>query len=184
MILVPALLFLLIVFRSIVLPIKAVLMNLLATVATMGIVVWIFQEGHGQQLLGFSSVGFIQFTVPIIMFALLFGLSMDYEVFLIRRIQEEWKKTGDNELSIARGVQHTARPITAAAAIMAVVFGSFLTAELSELKQLGFALAAAIVIDATLVRLVLVPAAMKLLGARNWWLPSWLERNLPRVEVD
>ena len=179
LILIPSLLFLLLALRSIVLPIKAVLMNLLATCATMGLVVWVFQDGHGHRLLDFTTVGFIQFTVPVIMFALLFGLSMDYEVFLIRRVQEEWRKTGDNELAIAAGMQHTARPIMAAAAIMVAVFGSFMTASLFELKQLGFALALAIALDATLIRLVLVPAAMKLLGTRNWWLPAWLERLLP-----
>jgi RND superfamily putative drug exporter len=175
----PSLLFLLIVFRSVVLPIKAVLMNLLATAATMGLAVWIFQDGHGHQLLGFTSTGYIQFTVPLIMFALLFGLSMDYEIFLIRRVQEEWRRTGDNTLAVASGIEHTARMITAAAAIMVAVFGCFLTTNLLELKQLGFTLAAAIALDATLIRLVLVPATMRMLGASNWWLPAWLARVLP-----
>lgn len=179
-----SLLFLLVVLRSVVLPIKAVLMNLLATGATIGLVVWVFQDGHGHRLLGFTTTGFIQATVPIVMFALLFGLSMDYEVFLIRRMQEEWRRTGDNRLAVAAGIEHTARPITAAAAIMVAVFGSFMTANLLELKQFGFALAAAIAIDATLVRLILVPATMCLLGARNWWLPAWLARVLPRFGVD
>jgi RND superfamily putative drug exporter len=107
---------------------------------------------------------------------------MDYEVFLIRRIQEEWRRTGENRLSVAAGIEHTARPITAAAAIMVAVFGSFITADLLEVKQIGFALATAIALDATLVRLVLVPAVMRLLGARNWWLPAWLARILPNLE--
>ncbi len=184
LILIPSLLFLLIAFRSLVLPFKAVLMNLLATAATMGLVVFVFQYGHGQHLLGFTSTGFIQIGVPLIMFALLFGLSMDYEVFLIRRMQEEWKKTGDNTTAVAAGMQHTARSITAAAAIMVAIFGSFMTADLLELKQLGFALAVAIALDATLIRLVLVPAVMRLLGARNWWLPAWLARVLPNLGVD
>jgi RND superfamily putative drug exporter len=184
LILLPSLLFLLVVFRSIALPIKAVLMNLLATGATMGLVVWVFQDGHGQRLLGFTSTGYIQFTVPMVMFALLFGLSMDYEVFLIRRVQEEWRKTGDNTLAVAAGIEHTARSITAAAAIMVTVFGSFMLGDLLEVKQLGFALSVAILLDATLIRLLLVPAVMRLLGRWNWWLPAWLARVLPDLGSD
>jgi RND superfamily putative drug exporter len=171
-------------FRSIVLPIKAVLMNLLVTGAALGLVVLIFQQGHGEHLLGFTSTGFIQAFVPLGMFALLFGLSMDYEIFLIRRVREEWRRTHDNRLAVATGIEHTARPISAAAAIMVAVFGSFLSANLLELKQIGFALAVAIALDASLVRLILVPATMRLLGARNWWLPRSLERVLPEIEFD
>ncbi len=172
-----SLLFLTIVFRSVVLPVKAVAMNLLATGATVGIVIFIFQYGHGEKLLGFTSVGFIQVYLPLSIFALLFGLSMDYEVFLIRRMQETWLRTHDNELAVATGVEHTARPISAAAAIMVAVFGSFVTANVLELKQFGLGLALAIAIDATLIRLVLVPALMRLFGARNWWLPSVRRRT-------
>jgi RND superfamily putative drug exporter len=172
------------VFRCVLLPIKAILVNLLATGATIGLVVLIFQDGHGEHLLDFTSTGFIQSTVPLIMFVMLFGLSMDYEVFLIRRMQEEWRKTGDNRAAVATGIEHTARPIAAAAAIMVAVFGSFVTANFLELKQLGFALAAAIAIDATLVRLVLIPATMRLFGKWNWWLPAWLDRVLPNLGVD
>ncbi len=179
-----AMLFLLSVFRSVVLPIKAILMNLLATGATLGLVVFIFQDGHGGGLLGFTSPGFIQTYLPMFMFVLLFGLSMDYEVFLIRRMQETWRATGDNRLAVASGVEHTARPISAAAAIMVAVFGSFVTANILELKQFGFALAAAIAIDATLIRLILVPALMALLGRRNWWFPAGLGRVLPRLKLD
>jgi putative drug exporter of the RND superfamily len=179
-----ALIFLLVVFRSIVLPLKAVAMNLLATGATLGLVVLVFQDGHGEHLLGFSSPGFIQAYLPLCMFVILFGLSMDYEIFLIRRMQEEWRATGDNRLSVASGVEHTARPISAAAAIMVAVFGSSLVARVLELKEFGFALAMAIAIDATLIRLVLVPALMCLLDARNWWLPDRLARVLPRLELD
>jgi putative drug exporter of the RND superfamily len=171
-------------FRSIVLPIKAVLMNLLVTGAALGLVVWIFQQGHGEHLLSFTNPGFIQAYVPLGMFALLFGLSMDYEIFLIRRVREEWHRTHDNRLAVATGIEHTARPISAAAAIMVAVFGSFLSANLLELKQIGFALAIAIALDASLVRLVLVPATMRLLGSRNWWLPGPLDRLLPDVEID
>lgn len=162
---------LLFVFRSIVLPIKAVVMNLLATAATVGLTVLVFQEGIGEGLLGFESAGFIQVYLPLTVFALLFGLSTDYEVFLISRMQETWQATHDNELAVATGVEHTARVISTAAAIMVIVFGSFLTASFLELKEYGFALALAIALDATLIRLVLVPALMHLFGARNWWLP-------------
>ncbi|HEV3072105.1 MAG TPA: MMPL family transporter [Solirubrobacteraceae bacterium] len=179
-----SLLFLLVIFRSVVLPIKAVLMNLLATGASIGLVIWVFQDGHGQHLLNFTSTGFIQSTTPLIMFALLFGLSMDYEVFLIRRMQEEWRRTGENRSAVANGIERTARPITAAAAIMVAVFGCSVVANLLELKQLGFALAIAIAIDATIIRLVLVPAAMCLFGSWNWWLPRRLERVLPRLGAD
>jgi RND superfamily putative drug exporter len=178
-----SLIFLLVVFRSPLLAAKAILMNLLATGAMLGIVVWVFQEGHGQQLFNFTSTGFIQCFVPITVFALVYGLSMDYEVFLIRRIQEEWKRTGDNRRSVATGVEHTARPIAAAAAIMVAVFGSFVTANLLELKQLGFAVAVGIAIDATLIRLVLVPALMRVFGAWNWWVPAGLDRVLPHLEA-
>ena len=177
-----SLIFLLIVFRSPLLAFKAILMNLLATGAMLGIVVYVFQDGHGEHLFGFTSTGFIQCFVPLTVFALVYGLSMDYEVFLIRRIQEEWKRTHENRHSVATGVEHTARPIAAAAAIMVAVFGSFATANLLELKQLGFAVAVGIAIDATLIRLVLVPALMRVFGAWNWWLPAWLDRILPTLE--
>ncbi|MEV6279614.1 MMPL family transporter [Nocardia sp. NPDC051832] len=176
-----SLVFLLLIFRSVVLPIKAVIMNLLATGAAIGLTVAVFQWGHGAGLLGFTSTGFLQVYLPITVFVLLFGLSMDYEVFLIRRIQEAWEDGHETDESIAIGVEHTARPITAAAAIMVAVFGSFVTAQVLELKQFGFALAVAVAIDATLVRLVLVPALMKLFGDWNWWLPAWLDRILPRI---
>jgi RND superfamily putative drug exporter len=171
-----SLLFLVPIFRSVVLPIKAVIMNLLATGATVGLVIVVFQEGHGEHLFNFTSTGFIQAYLPLSVFALLFGLSMDYEVFLILRMRETWRETHDNELAVATGVEHTARPISAAAAIMVAVFGSFVTANVLELKQFGFALAIAIALDATLIRLVLVPALMRLFGARNWWLPRFTRR--------
>ncbi len=177
-----SLIFLLIVFRSPILAFKAILMNLLATGAMLGVVIYVFQDGHGQQLFGFTSTGFIQCFVPLTVFALVYGLSMDYEVFLIRRIQEEWRRTHDNRRSVATGVEHTARPIAAAATIMVAVFGSFLTANLLELKQLGFAIAVGIAIDASLIRLVLVPALMRVFGDWNWWLPGWLDRVLPNLE--
>jgi RND superfamily putative drug exporter len=177
-------LYLLVIFRALLIPLKAVLMNLLATAASIGLVIWVFQGGHLQGLFGFTSVGFIQSFLPIMVFAVLFGLSMDYEVFLIRRMQEQWLQTHDNEEAVVTGIAHTARPIVAAAAIMAAVFGCFLLADVLELKEFGFALAVAVILDATVVRLLLVPAVMKLAGNANWWLPRFLERILPRVRVD
>jgi RND superfamily putative drug exporter len=161
-------------FRSLVLPLKAIVMNLFALSATIGLMVVVFQHGFGQHLLGFTSPGYIQSYLPLLTFVILFGLSMDYEVFLLTRIQEEWHKTHDNTAAVALGIEHTARVITNAAAIMIVVFASFLVARMLEIKQLGFALAIAVLIDATLIRLLLVPAAMRLLGRWNWWMPRWL----------
>lgn len=162
-------LYLAIVFRSIVIPIKAVLMNLLVTGAAMGLTVAVFQWGWLSSVLGFTSVGFVQIYLPITVFAVVFGLSMDYEVFLIGRMREVFRRTGDNLESVVDGIEHTARPITAAAAIMIAVFASFLTANVLELKQFGFALSVAVLFDAILVRMILVPAMMRLFGARNWW---------------
>ncbi len=176
-----SLLFLLLVFRSIALPVKAVLMNLLVTASAIGLTVAVFQHGHGEGLLGFTSTGFLQVYLPITVFVLLFGLSMDYEVFLVRRIKEAWEEGHDNAAAVATGIEHTARPIAAAAAIMVAVFGGFLTAGILELKEFGLSLAIAIALDATLVRLVLVPALMKLVGDWNWWLPGGLGRRLPQA---
>ena len=159
--------------------IKAVALNLLVTAAAMGATIAVFQWGHGEGVLGFTSTGFLQVYIPITVFVLLFGLSMDYEVFLIRRMKESWQRSHDNATAVATGIEHTARPIAAAAAIMVVVFGSFLTCGILELKQFGLSLAIAIAADATLVRLVLVPAFMRLLGDWNWWMPGALSRRLP-----
>jgi putative drug exporter of the RND superfamily len=179
-----SLIFLTVAFRSLVLPVKAVMMNVLATAATVGVLVLVFQDGHGSGLLNFTSTGYIQVYLPLSVFALLFGLSMDYEVFLIRRMQETWRATHDNQRAVATGLAHTARPISAAAAIMVAVFGSFVTANVLELKEYGFGLALAIALDATLIRLVLVPALMRLLGERNWWFPgrSGHPLGIPRGE--
>ncbi len=177
-------LYLLVVFRALLIPLKAVVMNLLATAASIGLVVWVFQGGHLEGLFGFTSTGFIQSYLPVMVFAVLFGLSMDYEVFLIRRMQEKWQRTNDNDEAVVSGIAHTARPIIAAAAIMAAVFGCFLLADVLELKQFGFALAMAVILDATIVRLLLVPSVMKVAGRANWWLPRFLDRILPRIRVD
>ena len=177
-------LYLMVVFRSLLLPLKAVLMNLLATAAAFGLTTWVFTDGHLERLFGFTSVGFVQSFLPIMVFAVLFGLSMDYEVFLIRRMQEEYEKTRDTEDAVATGIAHTARPILAAAAIMAAVFGCFLLADVLELKEFGFALATAVILDATLIRLLIVPAFMRVAGDANWWLPKWLDRILPRIKLE
>lgn len=178
-------LYLLMVFRSVLIPVKAVLMNLLATFAAFGLTTWVFVDGHLEGLFGFTSVGFVQTFLPVMVFALLFGLSMDYEVFLVGRMQEEWLKTHDNDEAVVTGVAHTARTITAAAAIMAAVFGCFIVAEVLELKEFGFALAIAVILDATLVRLLLVPAIMKVAGGKaNWWCPKFLDKILPDIRIE
>ncbi|HYI65295.1 MAG TPA: MMPL family transporter [Candidatus Limnocylindrales bacterium] len=171
-------------FGSIFLPIKAVLMSLLSITASFGALVWIFQDGNLGGLLGVDPSGTIIASTPILMFAILFGLSMDYEVFLLSRIREEWKRTGNSRESVADGLAATAKVITAAAAIMVVVFGSFLLESDRVLKLFGAGLAVAIFLDATIVRMLLVPATMELLGDKNWWLPRWLDRILPRIDVE
>jgi len=172
------------VFRSPLVSLKAAILNLLSISAAYGVIVAVFQWGWGASLIGVGQPGPIESWVPMMMFAILFGLSMDYEVFLISRIREEYLKTGDNALAVADGLASTARVITAAAAIMISVFLSFVFGADRVLKLVGLGLATAIFVDATIVRLVLVPSTMELLGDRNWWLPRWLERLLPRLHVD
>lgn len=170
---------LLLLFRSVILPIKAILMNTLSILAAYGALVWIFQEGHLSRYLGFTPQGFVEASLPVIMFCVLFGLSMDYEVFLLTRIQEEWLRTHDNEHSVAVGLQRSGRIITSAALIVVVVTASFVSADVVLIKALGLGIALAVAIDATVVRALLVPATMRLLGSWNWWLPAWLDRRLP-----
>ncbi len=174
-------LLLLIVFRSIVVPIKAVVMNLLSVGAAYGLLVLVFQEGIGADLLGFQQTPVIEFWLPLFLFSILFGLSMDYHVFLLSRIKEHYDLTGDNRASVAFGLRSTAGIITGAALIMVGVFGGFAIGDMSMFQQMGFGLAAAVIIDATLIRSVLVPASMVLLGDKNWYFPSWLEW-LPRID--
>ncbi len=174
---------LLVVFRSIVVPVKAMIMNLLSVGAAYGLLVLVFQHGVGNELLGFRAVDRIEAWVPLFLFAVLFGLSMDYHVFLLSRIRERFDETGDNRDAIAFGVRSTASIITGAALIMVAVFAGFAMGEMSAFQQMGFGLGAAVVIDATIVRSVLVPASMVLLGDRNWYLPSWL-RWLPEIQVE
>lgn len=171
------------VFRSVLVPLKAVLMNLLSIAATYGVVVAIFQWGWGDTLLGIEP-GPINPFIPLMLFAIVFGLSMDYEVFMLSRIREEYDRTGDSSTSVADGLASTARVITAAAAIMVVVFGSFVFEDIREIKVFGLGLALAVLLDATLVRMVLVPATMALLGDRNWWMPRWLDRLIPSVAIE
>jgi RND superfamily putative drug exporter len=175
-----SMLLLLVVFRSIAVAIKAALMNLLSIAAAYGVLVAVTQWGWGHQLFGFSEKIPVTTWVPMFLFVILFGLSMDYEVFLLSRIKEEYDRTGDNTASVARGLTQTARVISAAAAIMVVVFASFVLGADASVKQIGLGLAVAVLVDATVVRLVLVPAIMELLGRANWWLPGWLARILPR----
>jgi RND superfamily putative drug exporter len=170
-------------FGSIVLPLKAIAMNVLSLSATFGVLVWGFQEGNLEGLLGFTSTGTLEATQPVLMFAMAFGLSMDYEVFLLSRIREEWDRTGDNELAVSRGLQRTGRIITSAALLFVVVVGAFATSGISFIQMIGVGLAIAVVIDATIVRALLVPATMRLLGRANWWAPRPLVRVWERFGV-
>ncbi|MFM8649177.1 MAG: MMPL family transporter, partial [Actinomycetota bacterium] len=180
-VLVLSFLLLMAVFRSLLVPLKAVLMNLLSIGAAYGVVVAVFQWGWLADLIGVGRAGPIEPFIPMMLFAIVFGLSMDYEVFLLSRVKEEFDRTGDNSSAVADGLTATARVITAAALIMVAVFGSFVAGDDRTVKLFGLGLAVAVFIDATLVRMVLVPATMELLGARNWWIPKWLDRLLPRI---
>jgi RND superfamily putative drug exporter len=183
-VLVLSFLLLMAVFRSLLVPLKAVIMNLLSIGAAYGVVVAVFEWGWFDGFLGVEKTGPIAPFIPMMMFAILFGLSMDYEVFLLSRIREEYDRTGDNALAVADGLAATARVITAAALIMVTVFGSFVLSESATIKLFGLGLATAIFVDATIVRMVLVPATMELLGDRNWWFPRWLDRLIPRLHVE
>ncbi len=175
---------LMVMLRSLVLPLKAVLMNLLSIGAAFGVLVAIFQWGWFSGLLGFETQGALEtINVPLI-FAIVFGLSMDYEVFLMSRIRERYAAHGDNERAVAEGLSSSARTISSAALIMTCVFSVFVLTGVPSIKELGLGCAVAIALDATLVRLILVPAAMKLLGDWNWWMPSWLDRILPRLNFE
>jgi len=182
-VLVLSFLLLMMVFRSVLVPLKAVVMNVISIAAAYGVVVAIFQWGWLGGVFGVEPAPIEPF-VPMMMFAIVFGLSMDYEVFLLSRVREEWDRTRDARNSVADGLAATARVITAAAAIMIVVFGSFLLEENRIIKLFGLGLAVAVFLDATLVRMLLVPATMELLGERNWWLPRWLDKILPRLNVE
>jgi putative drug exporter of the RND superfamily len=184
-VLVLSFLLLMVVFRSLVLPLKAVIMNLLSVGAAYGVMVAVFQWGWAGSLIGIGEKGPIDPWIPVAMFVVLFGLSMDYEVFLLSRIREEWLRTHENSTAVADGLAVTGRIITAAAAIMFCVFGSFVIKDpLHILKVFGLGLATAVLLDATLVRMALVPSIMEILGPVNWWLPRWMDRSMPKVGIE
>jgi putative drug exporter of the RND superfamily len=172
-----------IAFRSVVVAATAIVLNLLSVGAAYGVLILVFQEGFGNELLGFQQVDFIEAWVPLFLFAVLFGLSMDYTVFLLSRIRERYLQTGDNDLAVAHGIGSTARLITGAALIIIAVFGGFALGDLVAFQQMGFGVAVSLLIDATIIRSVVLPATMKLFGERNWYLPSWL-RWLPDFHVE
>ncbi|MEU2041975.1 MMPL family transporter [Nocardia niwae] len=168
---------------SVLLPIKALLLNTLSLAATFGAMVWVFQEGHLSDLLGFTPTGYLVPTMPILMFCIAFGVSMDYEVFLLSRIREEWLSSGDNTRAVATGVARTARIFTAAACLMAIAFAGMVTSHVSFIQLFGLGLTLAVISDATLIRGVLAPALMRMLGAANWWAPRRLARLHDRIEI-
>ncbi|MEE9247388.1 MAG: MMPL family transporter, partial [Dehalococcoidia bacterium] len=164
-----------IVFRSLVVPVKAIFMNLLSVGTAYGLVVLVFQKGVGNELLGLQQVDIVEAWIPLFLFTILFGLSMDYHVFLLSRIKERYDQTGDNTEAVSFGIRTTGRLITGAALIMVAVFSGFAAGDIVGLQQMGFGLAVAVLLDATLVRSILVPSSMKLLGRFNWYLPSALQ---------
>ncbi len=161
---------------SVLVPLKAIVMNLLSLGATLGALVWVFQDGNLSGLLGFDPVGSLDVVMPVIIFIFAFGLSMDYEVFLLSRIREAYAESGDSDAAVAVGLQRSGRIITSAALLIVLVFAGFVAGEVVVLKQLGLGLALAVVVDATVVRSLLVPATMRLLGDWNWWAPPRLRR--------
>jgi len=187
-ILVSTYLVLLVLLRSAVLPAKALVMNSLSILASFGALVWIFQDGNLSRLLGFQPLGYVETTLPVILFCVLFGLSMDYEVFLLTRMKEAWDRTHDNAEAVAWGLERSGRIVTSAALIVVVVAGSFAFADVVLIKAVGLGVAIAVAIDATIVRALLVPATMRLLGVWNWWLPEllrrWLVELAPGAEAE
>lgn len=179
-----AMLVLLIAFRSAVLPLVGAALNMLSAGAAFGISVAVFQWGWGHSAIGLGGGGPIEPFIPLILFALLFGLSMDYQVFLVSRMAELWHATGDAKHAVRSGLSEVSRVIIAASSIMVVVFGSFVTSDARFMKLLGLGLAVAIALDAFVIRVVLMPAIMRVLGARAWWIPRWLDRLLPHVDID
>ncbi len=173
---------LLLLLRSVILPIKAVVMNVLSLLAGYGAVVWIFQDGHLEWLFNFKSSGAIDAELPVILFCTVFGVSMDYEVFLLTRMREAWNETGDNLRAVTFGLARTGRIVTSAALIIVVVGGSFAFTSILVTKAIGVGLAVAVALDASVIRILMVPAVMRLLGRWNWWIPGWLDRRLPRIE--
>ena len=175
---------LMLLFRSVILPLKAVLLNVLSILASYGALVFVFQQGHFSGLLNFEAMGVIEATLPILLFAIIFGLSMDYEIFLLSRIAEAYDRTGDNEAAVAEGLQKSGMIITGAAGILIVVAASFVLADVVVVKAIGLGLAIAVFVDVTLVRALVAPAIMRIAGPWNWYLPGWLDRILPEVRHD
>ncbi len=178
-----AFLLMLVTFRSIVIPIKAILLNLLSVGAAYGVLVLVFQNGNLESLLGFTSNGGVTNWLPLFLFVVLFGLSMDYHVFILSRVKELYDRGMSNDEAVKQGISNTAGTVTSAAAVMVGVFLVFVTLSFIDFKELGLGLAAAVLIDATIIRGVLLPATMKVLGDWNWYLPSWLEW-LPRIGAE
>ena len=176
-----AFLLMMVTFRSIVIPIKAIILNLLSVGAAYGVLVLVFQEGWGEDLLGFTSNGGITNWLPVFLFVILFGLSMDYHVFILTRVRELYDAGYSTEDAVRKGIAGSAGTVTAAAVVMVLVFSVFATLSFIDFKEMGVGLAVAILIDATIIRGILLPASMKLLGDWNWYLPNWLEW-LPRIE--
>jgi len=170
-------------FGSVVLPLKAIALNVLSLGASFGVVTWIFQDGHLSGVLGFTPTGTVEATQPILVLAIVFGLSMDYEVFLLSRVREQYDLTGDNRTAVATGLQRTGAIITSAALLIIVVIGAFSASSITFIKLIGVAMATAIVVDAVLVRMIVVPAAMRLMGDANWWAPAPLRRLYRRYGV-
>jgi len=166
-----------------VLPVKAIVMNVLSLTAMYGVVVWIFQEGHLSGLLQFTANGTIEPTMPILMFAIMFGLSMDYEVFLLSRVRERYDVTGDNTAAVAGGLQRTGGLITSLALLLIIVVGAFSASGITFIKLLGVGMIVALIVDASVVRVLLVPAVMRLLGPANWWAPGPLRRLYARYGI-
>jgi pSer/pThr/pTyr-binding forkhead associated (FHA) protein len=168
-------------FQSVALPLKAILMNLASILATYGVLTLIFQYGWGDRFLGFSSLGGLGMFAPATLFAILFGLSTDYEVFMLSRVKEYFHATKNNDEAVARGLQNTAGVITAAGLILVGTFGSFASAAVVAVKEIGIGLAVGVLLDSTIVRVIMVPATMRLMGNANWWMPTWLRRIVPEL---
>ena len=165
----------LVTFRSIVIPIKAIILNLLSIGAAYGVLVLVFQDGHGEGVLDFTSNGGVTSWLPLFLFVILFGLSMDYHVFILSRVRELWRRGMSTDEAVKHGISTTAGTVTSAAAVMVFVFAVFITLTFLDFKEMGVGLAVAVLIDATIIRGILLPASMKILGDWNWYLPSWLE---------
>jgi putative drug exporter of the RND superfamily len=170
-------------FGSVLVPVKAIVLNVLSLTATFGLMVWVFQDGNGSGLLGFTATGLTDISMPILMFCVAFGLSMDYEVFLLSRMKEEYDRTGDNDLAVATGIEKTGRLVTAAALLLSITFFAFATSGVTFIKLFGLGLAVAVLVDAFIVRSTLVPALMKLAGDWNWWAPGPLRRLHDRFGI-